>query len=148
MEINLRFAQYKTFTELGRAIFNVLKSTLQYPAEPQTKALKLADDIKFFHESAHETSDADWVTWCVVLDIACCIPPDHPWQDSLQGETGRYHTKIISCGPGIFANVLIALEPPEKSEVGEELVDECDDFCRWRNYNSFIARITRDDFNF
>ncbi|KAI4862153.1 hypothetical protein F4820DRAFT_431489 [Hypoxylon rubiginosum] len=41
-----------------------------------------------------------------------------------------------------------ALEPPEKSEVGEELVDECDDFCRWRNYNSFIARITRDDFNF
>lgn len=83
MEINLRFAQYKTFTELGRAIFNVLKATLQYPAEPQTKALKLADDIKFFHESAHETSDADWVTWCVVLDIACCIPPDRPWQDSL-----------------------------------------------------------------
>lgn len=40
-----------------------------------------------------------------------------------------------------FTNVPIALQ-------GEELSDDHDEYFRWKNYNSFIARITRNDFDF
>ncbi|XXH00800.1 hypothetical protein Hte_007151 [Hypoxylon texense] len=161
MDINLQYAYDQTLSDLGRAVFNVLKATLQYPAEPQAKAMKLADDIKFFDKSSDENTDADWVTWLVVLDIACCIPPDHPWQNSLVQSLDALRqrdestptsdslaSEIISSFPITVREKHDALEPPEKSEEGEELGDDCEEFSRWRNYNSFIARITRDHFNF
>lgn len=84
MELSLQYVQDQSFSDLGRAIFDIIKATLQYPAEPQAKAIKLANDVKFFYEASHQTTDTvDWETWWVVLDVVCCIPPDHPWQDSL-----------------------------------------------------------------
>ena len=74
------------FLDSERPLLNVLKATLQYPANPQAKGAKLADDINFFCNSVEEGVGLGkilWEVWPVVIDIACCIPPGHPWQDSL-----------------------------------------------------------------
>ncbi len=80
--ISLQPAEDLELTPIQGAIFNVLKATLQYPAKAQAKGIKLADDIDFFSKST-EGGTGLWEIWDVVLEIACCIPPGHPWQDSL-----------------------------------------------------------------
>lgn len=86
MEIDLQPVEEIDFTNSERAIFNVLKATLQYPANPQTKGLKLADDIDFFCKSAEgegAVSAILWDVWGVIVEIVSRIPPGHPWQTSL-----------------------------------------------------------------
>lgn len=83
---NLQSVEDIEFTACERAIFNVLKATLQYPANPETKAEKLAADIEFFCKSAEGAAAIDellWYTWAVTVEIAQRIPPAHPWQVSL-----------------------------------------------------------------
>lgn len=86
METKLNPVDDFDLTDSGRAIFNVIKATLQYPANPQVKGAKLADDILFFCESAEEepgTGKILWDTWAVLVEIIYCLPPEHPWQVSL-----------------------------------------------------------------
>lgn len=86
VKANLQSVEDIEFTASERAIFNVLKATLQYPANPETKAGKLAADIEFFCKSAEGAAAVDellWYIWAVIVEIAQQIPPAHPWQVSL-----------------------------------------------------------------
>lgn len=86
MEIDLQPVEEIDFTNSERAIFNVLKATLQYPANPQIKGLKIADDIDFFCKSAEgegAVSAILWDVWGVIVEIVSRIPPGNPWQTSL-----------------------------------------------------------------
>ena len=69
-----------------RPSFDVLKATLQYPAPPDAKAAKLADDIRFIcrsHDDGRVVGPDLMDVWFTVIDVASCVPPDHPWQISL-----------------------------------------------------------------
>ena len=84
MEIDLQSVGDMDLTQSERAIFNVLKATLQYPARPQAKIGKIAEDIHFCCTSQEEDAHVGlWVVWSVVIDIVCFIPSGHSWQDSL-----------------------------------------------------------------
>lgn len=86
MDVSLQSVEDVNFADSERAIFNVLKATLQYPANPQAKCAKLADDINFFCISREKDVDVGeilWEVWSVVIDIVYCIPSGHLWQDSL-----------------------------------------------------------------
>ena len=84
MDINLQSIEAINRVDPERAIFNIFKATLQYPASPQAKYAKIADDIKFCCTSqVGGVSEVLWEIWTVILDIASCIPSGHPWQDSL-----------------------------------------------------------------
>ena len=86
MEVSLQSVEDTNLIDPERAIFNVLKATLRYPANPQAKVIKIADDINFFCISLEEGTDIGeilWEIWSVVIDIVCCIPPGHSWQDCL-----------------------------------------------------------------
>lgn len=86
MEAKLNPIDDVDLTDSERAIFNVIKVTLQYPANPQVKGVKLADDMFFFCESVEEERGIGkilWDTWAVLVEIIHYIPPGHPWQVSL-----------------------------------------------------------------
>lgn len=86
MEVSLRSTEDSDFSDSEKAIFNVLKATLQYPADAQLKGIKLASDVKFFYKSTNlqsNNSEILWDVWAVILDIVYCVPPGHPWQTSL-----------------------------------------------------------------
>lgn len=86
-EISLDFATENHCRYPGRPILKVLEATLRYPSTSKAKSAKLANDIVFFGVSAEESFPADgdifWSIWWVVIDIARCVPEDHPWQDIL-----------------------------------------------------------------
>lgn len=85
MDVNLQFVE-SDLADYERPMYKVLKATLEYPADPEAKALKLADDIRFVTGWKDDVDDAScvlWQLWSLVLNIAKCIPPDHPWQQSL-----------------------------------------------------------------
>lgn len=86
MEINLQSIEYAEFSDSEKAIFNVLKATLQCPADAHLKGIKLADDINFFCKSANNPSNIGeilWNVWAVILDVVRCVPPGHQWHISL-----------------------------------------------------------------
>lgn len=68
---------------LRQAILNVLKATLEYPANPDIKAKKLTLDIIFFCTAVEDNAIPFWEIWPVVLTIASRIPPGHEWQTRL-----------------------------------------------------------------
>jgi hypothetical protein len=80
MEINL-----ESDVELAssfKAIYNVLRATMEYPAGAQAKAKKLADDIAFFVSSA-PGDPPFWEICPIIIELASRLPPDHKWQASL-----------------------------------------------------------------
>lgn len=86
MDVDLQSIEKIDLRYSERAIFNVLKATLQYPATPQAKCSKLADDIEFCCGSREEGVNVNeilWELWSLVIDIASCVPPGHSWQDIL-----------------------------------------------------------------
>lgn len=60
-------------------VFNVIKSTLEYPADAQVVGAKLAEDIVFL-EKATDRLD---IVWTVFLEFVNHTPPNHPWQAAL-----------------------------------------------------------------
>ena len=86
MDIDLQSVEDDNLPDSEQAIFNVLKATLRYPANLQVKSARLADDIIFFRTSQEKGIDETkvlWDVWSVVVDVAACIPPGHPWQGCL-----------------------------------------------------------------
>lgn len=96
--INLKYVEGKKLGPEARAMFNVLKATLEYPATAQQKGVKIADDIDFFARTFPKHVDL-WTVWFIVLDIAACLPPDHSWQDSLVKGLEDLGQRDI-CAPG------------------------------------------------
>lgn len=90
-EVSLQHAESIHCEDFNRPILKILKATLQYRASPELKSIKLADDINFLCTSADAcgapgrpgNNNILWIIWMIVLDLARCIPADHPWQDSL-----------------------------------------------------------------
>ena len=87
-------------------IFNVLRATLQYPANPEVKSARLVDDMKFFFRGIDEWKKIGFIEdhlWRVIIEITGCIPSGHSWQDilleslkSLRQQGGPYadHPKV------------------------------------------------------
>ncbi|KAK0645294.1 hypothetical protein DIS24_g8068 [Lasiodiplodia hormozganensis] len=156
VEVNFQSVEDIEFTASERAIFNVLKATLQYPANPQTKATKLAADIEFFCNSAEGAAAIDellWYLWAVIVEIAQQIPPGHPWQvslieslDNLRQRDGSVlgsdkSTMLWKDLPNLSACVREKwIDPTDSGE------DPSDNFAKWVNLNSFIAGLTRKGF--
>ncbi|RDL35973.1 uncharacterized protein BP5553_06585 [Venustampulla echinocandica] len=117
MEISLRSIDFSHFTDSERAIFNVLRVTLQYPANPQVKGAKLADDISFFLlirslDNLRQRDD---------------LISDHgqPWKEL----------------PNLSFSAREQWSDP--TVTGEGLSEE---FAKWKNLNSFVARLTSTGF--
>ena len=86
MEINPDYADTSQYIEREKAIFDVLMGILRFPAKPTPQSAFLAAAITFFCEPGKDGYQVGGTLdelWRVVLDIACCIPNDHPGQDSL-----------------------------------------------------------------
>lgn len=81
MEINPELVEDTNYTDSDRTIFNALKDALQDSANPQASA-KVADAINAICGSAQGDEILPDI-WSVIIDIARCIPPGHPYQDSL-----------------------------------------------------------------
>ncbi|KAL8904591.1 MAG: hypothetical protein Q9171_006996 [Xanthocarpia ochracea] len=155
MDIDLQSVEEINLTHSERAIFNVLQATLQYPASPQAKCAKLADDIEFCcgsREGGIDVGEILWEVWSLVIDIACCIPPGHSWQDSLvqsldnlrrrDGAIPQYHESTSWKDlPNLSFCVREKWDDP--TYTGEQLSEE---FAKWKNLNSFIARLTSTGF--
>ncbi|KAI1750625.1 hypothetical protein F4782DRAFT_532314 [Xylaria castorea] len=72
-------------TELEKPVFDVLKASLYYPTTDNVLANRLADDIVFFCQSAEVEDEYEAIltaVWRLSFNMICCIPSDHPWQDS------------------------------------------------------------------
>jgi len=80
--INLQFVEDLNLSAQERAICNIFRATLQFPADAQAKGMKLANDIDLCNKAVNQGNPL-WGAWIVLLDISRCIPPDHPWQDGL-----------------------------------------------------------------
>ena len=86
MDCVLKHVEDDNLTDSERPMFNVLKATLQYPANSVVKGTKLTNDINFFCSSQEDGVNVDatlWEIWRLILDIASCIPHSHAWHDSL-----------------------------------------------------------------
>ncbi|KAI1758785.1 hypothetical protein GGR53DRAFT_515895 [Hypoxylon sp. FL1150] len=153
MEADLQYVENLDLTNSERPMFNVLKATLQYPANPQAKAIKFAHDINFFYESSDEDIEILWDAWYLVLDIAASIPSGHQWQDSLlqsldilqkrDKPTFKHDGSPIWKDLPYFGEAVREkwFDPAGSGEDSEELRKL---LSRWKNLNSFIARLARN----
>ncbi|KAI5458918.1 hypothetical protein BGZ63DRAFT_455783 [Mariannaea sp. PMI_226] len=153
MDVNLDIAV--DYPSSYKAIFNVLKATLEYPASPEAKAKKLADDITFFCTSAKDDDPPFWEIWPMVIALASNLPTDHEWQDSLilslsilrqrDGSVNEENKLLLWKDlPDLSMSVAEywnSLENPSNvlKVEGEVLV-------KWRNFNSFLARFSSPEF--
>lgn len=82
--VGLHSVDLTDFSDSERAIFDVLRASLQYPAKSPTKSAKLADDIIFFCRAQDiALGGILWQVWSVLIDIIYFIPSGHSWQDDL-----------------------------------------------------------------
>ncbi|KAI1085365.1 hypothetical protein F5B20DRAFT_518050 [Whalleya microplaca] len=156
MEVNLQSVEDQDLLDTERAIFNLLKASLQYPADAKLIAAKVTDDINFICR-AEDRSGGDanimWYVWSVIIEIARCVPSDHPWQDCLaqavdglrrqEGAVPSMEGDLWKDLPDLSVRMMELWEDPTV-EVDEELIEG--DFARWRNQNSFAARLTTPSF--
>ncbi|KAI8628014.1 hypothetical protein F5Y19DRAFT_486337 [Xylariaceae sp. FL1651] len=163
--VNLQYVEEHYLEDPDPAMFKVLKATLQYPGLTKVKAAKLANDINFICEAEDRSDGFKGPTiylWTLVIGIASCIPPDHSWQDCLVQAVGilRQREDIV---PGTkfsrwkelpdlsMAMRELWLDPASGSnEPDAELLEELvkNHFFRWKNQNSFAARLTGSSFAF
>ncbi|KAK0703929.1 hypothetical protein B0T26DRAFT_794384 [Lasiosphaeria miniovina] len=165
MDISLKAIKDCAFSEYERQIFHVIKATLQSRAKTAAKSTKIAQDIAFFCISQDEGVDVGetlWNVWAVVVEMASRIPAGHAWQDSLvlgldvlREQDGAVlpadeddEDEKDGKKPLLWQDLPnLALCPADThldpTETAEDLADE---FARWRNLNSFVARVTSDEF--
>jgi hypothetical protein len=86
MDNDLRHLENPNATTLQKAIFNVVRGILLYPASIEAKAQKLADSLIFFCEGANpdlDVSDIFNALWGWLIPIASDLPPGHEWHQAL-----------------------------------------------------------------
>ncbi|KAL8912921.1 MAG: hypothetical protein Q9172_007401 [Xanthocarpia lactea] len=140
MDIDLQSVEEINLTHSERAIFNVLQATLLYPASPQAKCARLADDIEFCcgsREGGVNVNEILWQLWSLLIDIACCIPPGHSWQDIL-----LQSLDILRRRDGAIPQYN-EVRDANPTYTGEQLSE---DFAKWKSLNTFIARLTSTGF--
>ncbi|KAI0006249.1 hypothetical protein F4779DRAFT_597146 [Xylariaceae sp. FL0662B] len=155
MEEYLQIIEDAGFPDYLRVIFNLLKATLQYPtANPRLTAAKLADDINFICQAEDRPGGIPnvilWV-WSEVIDLATCIPPDHPWQDALVQavENLRQREGAVPGGPLLWEHLPdLALRMRESWDdpAATNIEVEKREYDQWKYLNSFAARLTTPSF--
>ncbi|KAI1263573.1 hypothetical protein F5Y18DRAFT_428847 [Xylariaceae sp. FL1019] len=138
-------------------IFRLFAATLQYPADSITIAAKLASDIDFVchAEAASERmEDVIMYIWMQLIQIAHCVPPEHPWVDCLvqtieilRGQDGL----VPGMGrAGLWSNL------PYFGQVMYEKMDEYSPvidpnatvsermLTGWKTLNTFAIKLTRN----
>ncbi|KAI1361702.1 hypothetical protein F5Y08DRAFT_342345 [Xylaria arbuscula] len=153
MDVILQFIEDGELSELDRANLNMLRATLQYPADVTIKCIKLAQDINFIVNANNQKDRKDrpvdvlFYLWSLIIEISSCIPPDHPWQDSLLQAIDYLHRQDGTV-PGLGANRWKEL-PYLSLRIRELWIDptvevegdlEESKLTRWKNQNSFVAR--------
>ncbi|KAJ3564024.1 hypothetical protein NPX13_g7989 [Xylaria arbuscula] len=160
MAVSLKFVEDLELLALDQDNLNILRATLQYPAHPSIKSAKLAHDIIFIvdanncKDSNEGTPDVIWYVWSLILEISKCIPPDHPWQDSLLQAIGHLRGQdgtVPGMGTGRWEELpYLSMRIRELwNDPTNEMVDEVEEgeFTRWKNQNSFVARLTSPFFD-
>ncbi|KAI1118585.1 hypothetical protein F5Y14DRAFT_462542 [Nemania sp. NC0429] len=168
MEVDLDGVLEGTTLASYQAVLNMLKATLEYPADnTDLKATKLAEDIQFMCRQAHANCDGDGgvllYIWWIVIAISQYIPPGHPWQECLIEAVGNLR-QLEGPVPGMPAHLWrdlpyllfrlqqLWIDPVEGDEwLADDIeLDEAlisNDFVRWKNQNSFAARLTSASFH-
>ncbi|KAI0100921.1 hypothetical protein GGR51DRAFT_563801 [Nemania sp. FL0031] len=146
-DVSLQFVEGSGLPPADRAIFNILKASLEYTASTEIKSAKLAQDINFIVSAENRDDGIPHILhyiWSLILEISQCIPSEHPWQDSLlQAIAGLRQQDGIVPGTTVspwkelpYLQLVIRehwIGPMENTE---------DEFARWQNLNSFVARLT------
>ena len=74
------------FSPIERAILNMLKGALEYPAPMEARASKIANDIIFCCTKIDSDTHFSVVllsAWDVLIQLVICIPPGHEWHQCL-----------------------------------------------------------------
>ncbi|KAH8197386.1 hypothetical protein TruAng_008445 [Truncatella angustata] len=158
MAVSFQSVEDSDLSEAEAPIFNVLRATLQYPADPQLKGVKLADDLSFFFK-AEGTAEIGWDVWRVFIEVVSCIPHNHSWQESLLHALNhlRQRDTPVSDSPDEHVNTQVPAlwkELPylawtmreqwnDPFDIGEGLPEK---ISQWKNLNSFVARLTSAGF--
>ncbi|CAJ2511136.1 Uu.00g067610.m01.CDS01 [Anthostomella pinea] len=133
--------------EEEKPIFDVLKASLHYPSTPNVLAQRLADDIVFFCRSAREDEDYEAIltlVWDMAFDMISCIPSDHEWQDVWVNalEFLRVREDLPprdeNMPDGVSWHELPLLLRQQRARLDKACFD---DQTKWRNLNSFSARL-------
>ncbi|RSL73074.1 hypothetical protein CEP53_000885 [Fusarium sp. AF-6] len=145
-------------------LFDVIKDGLDGPGDVSTNAAALADTIRA--EGAAALADAiregskNGAHWfiealcIVVVEIACFLPPDHPWQDTfvqamLNVQQTDGHVEQLDEDEGLDWKHLPELrifirdfwiDPTDLDDCTPKAVSE------WENLNSFVARFKTETF--
>lgn len=90
MEANLQ-AIVDNVSDESRPAVNLLKATIEYKAESDLAAQKLADDVVFLCRAEDinlkpvQKGSSGYLTsvWHILIMFSRCIPTDHPWQDKM-----------------------------------------------------------------
>ncbi|XDG07215.1 hypothetical protein ABKA04_006830 [Annulohypoxylon sp. FPYF3050] len=164
MEPDLTGFEDGKFCDYQLDTYRLIKVNLQYPAEPKYIAAKLVEDIVFLCTTPRlngENACDIFFVWDVIIQMSRYIPPDHPWQDSLvQAVDNLRHREGSINGPntGVWKHLPdLAMCMRENWEDGldidysegltqEESVTITEaEMNKWKNQNSFAARLTRPD---
>ncbi|KAI1116736.1 hypothetical protein F5Y14DRAFT_406422 [Nemania sp. NC0429] len=157
MEMDLPSSEDLEHDAFERPMYNLLRATLQYPADTESLAAKLAEDIVFICQAEAQKEGVKgflFFIWTIIIDIARCVPPDHPWQDCLvraihhlrqregivpgMGELGRWRDL-----PDLVMRVREEWED-DPIIAGDEEMEA--GLTKRKNFISFVARLTTSSF--
>ncbi|KAH6876350.1 hypothetical protein B0T10DRAFT_497880 [Thelonectria olida] len=155
MDVNLRAIQETDLPGSQRAIFDIIRLPLQSNLAQPAKAAEVASRLHLrfaASDSPSRLADDLWDTWVVLVEVVSLIPPDHQWHSILVDALHLLRDKeLVGSGhiehplrdlPGLPAYVRdVWIDPTEFEENSSQ-----EDF-KWRNLNSFIARLTAATFS-
>lgn len=75
-----------TYEPSERAVLNMLKGVLEYPATVEARGAKIADDILHFYLDNTDDEEVDgmlFAMWGVWLELVSYIPHGHEWHQCL-----------------------------------------------------------------
>ncbi|KAJ4328962.1 hypothetical protein N0V84_000533 [Fusarium piperis] len=158
-EIDLEPVSSQNKHDSQKRVFSIISTNLRKSGETSTKAPALADDIRKLcaaQKSESDISDFLDALWVNLLEIASCAPPDHPWQSTLVQAVQNLQKTGGPVGQGDKTEDLDWKDLPELDMHMRDrwfVVDPTDldgwtleEVTKWKNFNSFAARITTSSF--
>ncbi|KEY70808.1 hypothetical protein S7711_11482 [Stachybotrys chartarum IBT 7711] len=148
------------FPPLEHAILNIFKGALEYPADIEAQASKIANDIVYCCSNVNSEEEIDGTflaIWDVTFDLASYITPNHKWQQSLiraleiirqrEGSTSPEHArppKDIEWGDLPEFSMRLRERWELRATEGDEAVVARLE--TWKNINSFVSRLVGSGF--
>ncbi|KAF2865463.1 hypothetical protein BDV95DRAFT_612605 [Massariosphaeria phaeospora] len=157
MEVDLSSIDILETLDDDPTLLNAITATLQSPQDSETKARQVTDSILLYCAEAYSSTrlsgDLTQVWW-ILTDIACLVPPNHPWQDTLveavrllrtQGGEATAGHRLWSDLPDLSLILRDKWYDPTTEPALREITPE--DLSKWQNLNSFTARLTDKHFS-